>query len=113
MVNNNYKNTMDNYYWNVNRKDKARSDMMGGLFGIATAAAGNAGKAAAFSDRRLKRNIERVGTMASGLPLYEYEYIWGGPRQVGVMGDEVLAVRPDAVSVIDGFLAVDYAALGD
>jgi hypothetical protein len=113
LVSSNYKNAMDNYYWNINRQDKARSDMMGGLFGIATAAAGNAGKAAAMSDRRLKRNIERVATLANGLPVYEFDYIWGGPRQTGVMADEVLHVRPDAVSVIDGFLAVDYGALGD
>ena len=36
------------------------------------------------SDVRLKKNITRVGVSASGLPIYSFQYIWGGPTVVGV-----------------------------
>lgn len=64
-----------------------------------------------FSDRRLKRNIRRVGTHPCGVPLYEFEYIWGGARRIGVMADEVLRVNPAAVGERAGYLTVNYAAL--
>ena len=108
LVQNNYAQQMAQWNAQNQQRQSQNNAMMGGLFGIGAAAA-----PFMFSDRRLKRNIERVGTMQNGLPLYQFDYIWGGPRQTGVMGDEVLAVRPDAVSVVDGFLAVDYSALGD
>jgi DNA-binding transcriptional MerR regulator len=62
-----------------------------------------AGKAAMMSDRRLKRNIRRVGTV-NGYPWYTFEYIWGVPGQ-GVMADEVPA---EFTIDIAGYKAVDY-----
>jgi len=68
--------------------------------------------AAMASDRRLKTNVERVGELPDGLSLYAYDYVWGGPRQVGVMADEVAALRPDALGpIIFGFATVNYGAL--
>lgn len=67
------------------------------------------------SDRRLKKNVKRVGTdERTGLPLYEFQYRDGdGTTHVGVMADEVMAVRPDAViRMPSGHLAVNYGALG-
>lgn len=64
-----------------------------------------------FSDRRLKTDIKRVGQTDDGLPIYTYRYKIGGPVQMGVMADEVEAVNSDAVSVVDGFKAVDYGAI--
>ena len=64
-----------------------------------------------YSDRRLKTNVRRIGTRDDGLGVYEFEYIWGGPKRVGVMADEVARVRPDAVVRIGEFHAVDYAKL--
>jgi|688.fasta_scaffold30662_15 hypothetical protein len=100
---------------NVNRQ--IFGDVLGALktggeafkaFGGGTAAAGGSG-AAAFSDQRLKKNVKRIGTRKDGLGVYEFDYIWGGARQIGLMAQEVQAVYPDAVSEIDGFLAVDYS----
>lgn len=66
-----------------------------------------------YSDRRLKTGIVRIGTHASGVGIYEYEYVWGGGRQVGVMADEIEQVLPAAVTVgRDGFKSVNYAMLG-
>jgi hypothetical protein len=70
--------------------------------------------AAAFaaSDIRVKTNIERVGELASGLPVYEFDYVWGGPRQIGVMAQDVMQVFPDAVAEHpEGYLMVDYGAI--
>jgi hypothetical protein len=90
--------------------DQSRNDAasMNALLG----AAGTIGSAGITkSDRRLKSNIVRIGTTPKGLPWYEYDL--DGRRQQGVMADEVLRVRPDAVHVhADGYLMVDYAKVG-
>lgn len=65
-----------------------------------------------FSDRRLKRNVVRVGERADGLGVYQWDYVWGGPRMTGVMADEVRRKYPRAVTRINGYDAVNYAALG-
>jgi outer membrane protein OmpA-like peptidoglycan-associated protein len=66
-----------------------------------------------WSDRRLKRNIVRVGQSASGLPLYRFQYIWGGPEFVGVMAQDLITLRPDALILDDsGYFRVDYDKLG-
>lgn len=79
-------------------------------FGSALGALGGAG-IMAFSDRRLKRDVRRIGTGAHGLPVYSWSYLWGEPG-AGYMADEVAAVAPHAVHVgPGGFAMVDYGAL--
>ena len=64
----------------------------------------------AFSDRRLKSNIVRLGTHPIGVGIYEYD-IFGG-RQIGVMAQELMEVMPEAVHQHpSGFLMVDYGRL--
>jgi len=64
-----------------------------------------------WSDRRLKRDVMRIGTGRYGLPLYVWRYVWGGSG-IGYMADEVTLVRPDAVRIgADGFARVNYGAL--
>ena len=63
----------------------------------------------AWSDRRLKRDIVRIG-QRNGLPLYVWRYVWG-TLGIGHMADEVRKVRPDAVHRVNGYDAVDYGAL--
>ena len=74
--------------------------MLGGQLG--------SGLGSAFSDERLKTNIKRIGTHPVGVGIYEYDYIWGGGKQVGVMAQELEKVRPDAVFEVNGFKAVNY-----
>ena len=62
-----------------------------------------------FSDRRLKHNIVKIGTRPDGLGVYEFEYIWGGGRQIGLMAQEVQGVYPDAVGEAGGYLTVNYS----
>jgi len=62
-----------------------------------------------FSDRRLKKNIKQISTRPDGLNVYEFDYIWGGGRQVGLMAQEVQTIYPSAVSESGGYLMVDYS----
>lgn len=97
----------------------AGNALTGGLFGGAAAGAGLTGigtvpaalMAGIPSDRRLKRNIQRIGKADNGLSIYSYTYIWGGPTQLGYMADEVEKVAPHAVGEIDGFKTVNYGAI--
>jgi hypothetical protein len=60
------------------------------------------------SDRRLKRNIRRIGATPGGQAWYEFDYIWGQHAQ-GVMADES---PPEAVAVgANGFMMVDYSRI--
>ncbi|MCW2112473.1 tail fiber domain-containing protein [Bradyrhizobium elkanii] len=97
----------------------ANNATMGGLFGLGGTLGGSllqgigkaGGMASFFSDRRLKSDVVRIGTLESGLPLYEYTIF--GSRQRGVMADEAEVLFPDAVFTHpSGFKMVDYAALG-
>ncbi|MEP1585508.1 MAG: tail fiber domain-containing protein [Tateyamaria sp.] len=75
----------------------------------ATAAAGNVG----VSDANLKTDIQKIGTTAYGLPLYNFRYIGGDQLFEGVMAQDVLKVVPEAVvQSAYGFYAVDYGMLG-
>lgn len=84
-------------------------------WGTAIGAVGG-GIAGAFSDRRLKADIEPTGEhLESGIPLYRYRYLWDAPRtrRVGVMADDVRRVSPGSVwTDPSGFDAVDYEAIG-
>ena len=64
-----------------------------------------------FSDRRLKRNLLHLGDDPRGFGWYEFEYVWGGGRHVGVMAQEVESIIPAAVTEIAGFKAINYAML--
>lgn len=84
--------------------------------GSAIAGAGSLAKgigslASLFSDRRLKSNIAKVGE-ENGFNIYEFNYTGQPQRYRGVMAQEVLETRPDAVTYVDGYLAVNYSAIG-
>lgn len=65
------------------------------------------------SDRRLKEDITDVGTTVYGLRLYRFRYRDREGIYEGVMADDVVRVKPSAVSYgEDGFLRVDYRSLG-
>jgi hypothetical protein len=61
-----------------------------------------------ISDRRLKKNVARLGTRSDGLGVYEFEYIWGGGRQIGLMAQEVVNIYPEAIGESGGYMTVDY-----
>lgn len=100
IINQGYQNQLGAY--------NAQMNAQGGLLG-SLANLGAAG-ITRYSDRRLKRNIEYSHSDANGLRWYHYDYVWGGPRQLGVMADEAPA---HAVSIDphSGFAMVHYGLL--
>jgi hypothetical protein len=94
-----------NWQAEVQANSAANSALFGALGSIAGAGMFK------WSDRRLKRDIEAVGTGAHGLTTYQFRYHWDDTLHLGYMADEVQAVRPDAVTEVAGYLAVDYSAL--
>lgn len=91
---------------NAQAKAQASSGLMSGLFSL--------GSAALMSDRRVKTDIRRVGTLDNGVPVYSYRYTTGGPHMIGVMAQELAETRPDlVVDMGGGLLGVDYAGLAE
>jgi hypothetical protein len=91
-----------------NAKAAAQAQMTSSLIG----AGGALGGAAIASDRRLKKNIKRIGTHVLGIGLYTWDYLWGEPFS-GVMADEVEQVMPEAIVMHpSGFKMVNYSMLG-
>jgi hypothetical protein len=63
-----------------------------------------------MSDRRAKEDIERVGELRNGLPVYVFRYKGDGTPQIGLMADDVEQLHPEAVAMgSDGYKRVDYA----
>jgi hypothetical protein len=97
-----------------------------GIGGLATAgmgafmgggSGGGAGGGAATSDRRLKKDIEKLEVDDNGLTLYAFRYLWeitapGREKHVGYMAQEVQQLYPEAIiEGADGYFAVDYAKI--
>lgn len=62
-----------------------------------TAPAATTVASTAASDRRLKRDIFKIGELASGIPFYIFKYKGYEGWHVGVIADEVVGVIPEAV----------------
>ena len=97
-----------------NAQQAGSNSMMGGLFSLGAAGLmAPAGTFSAFSDRRLKRNIVKIGEYLNGLAKYSFTYIWG-EKAIGAMADEVEKLIPEAVMTHpSGYKMVDYAMVGE
>ncbi|WP_412549917.1 hypothetical protein [Sinorhizobium medicae] len=57
----------------------------------------------------MKRDIARLAELANGLGVYHFRYLWSDDVFVGVVVQEALGVRPEAVVTgQDGFIRVIY-----
>jgi hypothetical protein len=82
--------------------------------GSGASSAGGSSAGSAYSDIRLKHNIELIETRDDELKIYAFNYVWSDVAWVGVMAQDLLqqpqfahAVRMDA----DGFYSVDYSKI--
>lgn len=97
--------------WNAdlyNAKAAQAGNLQQGLFGL-----GSAGIMGGMmmSDRRLKSNIQRIGTHPLGIGWYEYDI--DGRHEQGVMAQELMDVKPEAVALYaDGYYRVNYDLIG-
>jgi hypothetical protein len=106
LINQNFAQQQQNYQTAQN----AWSSTMGGLLGL--------GAGAIKSDRRAKKNIDKIGTVFAAteagdrqkLPVYEWEYKKGegdSARHVGPMAQDVERIDPQAVRDINGRKHID------
>lgn len=87
---------------NYQARMQQRQAGLQGLFQLGSAAM------TAFSDVRLKENIERVGEYGP-IGVYEFNYLWSPERVRGLMAQEVLEHIPHAVTAHEsGYLMVNY-----
>lgn len=102
-------NVYNSYNAQVNAANQKRAQGQAGInniFGLA----GSLGSSAIMSDRRMKKDIERVGTWSNGLPVYTFVYK-NDPSNtvnVGFMADEVEKIHPMAVREFFGIKHVYY-----
>ena len=98
----------------MNANAATNQALIGGLSNVVSAGVGNMNQPAPTgggSDRRLKKNINKIGKSPSGLNMYSFEYKdskYGKGLFQGVMSDEI---PQEAVSVKDGYDRVDYSML--
>jgi len=65
-----------------------------------------------LSDRRAKKDIKKLGSMAKGVGIYSYTYKGDDKPQIGVMAQEAEKVVPSAVRTRpDGYKEVNYPRL--
>jgi hypothetical protein len=93
----------------VSNNYNQRTAQYGANMGALGQLGGSALAAYMLSDRRAKENIERVGELDNGLPVYAYNYKSGGPTHIGLMAQDVEKKNPEAVGRIFGMKGVDYA----
>lgn len=94
------------------------SGLVGGgaaaMTGGAAGAGGAGGILKAFSDARLKTNIEPVGPRVDGLQAYSFLWRHSGKPDVGFMAQDVERTHPEFVGETrEGIKYVDYAAASD
>jgi hypothetical protein len=86
------------------------------LYGMRSGGGGGTGN----SDIRMKQNIEAIGWLPNGLPVYSWDYkpefkddkYGGHGKFVGVMAQDVEKLIPDAVITrFDGFKMVNYTKI--
>lgn len=100
IYNQGYQNQLAAY----NARLNAQNGFLGGLANLGAAGITR------YSDRRLKQNIEYSHTDANGLRWYAFDYVWGGPRQLGVMADEA-PTHAVSIDPHSGFAMVRYDLL--
>ena len=85
--------------------------------GFGSLISGGLAAAKLFSDSRLKSNIKQAGTRNGH---HWYTWTWNDEAATmglfgddeGVMAHEVADIKPEAIRLNDGYLTVDYSALG-
>jgi hypothetical protein len=88
----------------------------GNMMGLGQLGLGIGSLALAFSDRRLKQNIKKIGEV-KGHNWYSWDWNVVGNKMglagscEGVLADEVFETRPDAILMKDNFMMVNYTRL--
>lgn len=99
-----------NQFMNMqNANMQARASQQNGMMGALGQIGSTAVPFMMASDVRVKTDIQKVGKLDNGLPIYLYRYKSGGPFHIGVMAQEVEQTKPHAVHESEGIKFVNYA----
>lgn len=90
---------------------QAKNAASQGAWGTLIGAGTKLGAAFLGSDRRIKENIRYVGER-NGHRMYVFTYKGEKQFYEGVMAQDVIKYKPEAVKDIDGVMHVDYSQLG-
>jgi hypothetical protein len=109
IVQNNYNQAVSQY----NTQQQAQAQMMGSIFGgLGTIGGGLAGAIPFPSDVRLKYDIRQIGVLLNGIKTYAFKYIGETLQRFGVMAQDVIGIRPEAVTIMpSGYMAVNYGRI--
>lgn len=104
-------NNLTSLYTNQGNIDAANSNAQNNstLNGISNLA--NLGASIySLSDIRFKHDVERVGSLSNGLPVYRFKYNGDDEERIGVMAQDVERVIPEAVIEQNGVKYVNLEA---
>jgi len=76
------------------------SQIMGGVGAI--------GSIYGASDKRVKENIEAVGSLNDGQTIYRYNFKGSPKTEIGLLAQEVEGRKPDSVAQVNGLKMVNY-----
>jgi hypothetical protein len=101
------------YQYQTSLANSQNNQLFGGLFGLGSSLLGNAAPIiGAFSDRRDKTDIKRLGkAKKTGLPMYAYRYKGDPksyPKAVGPMAQDVERKYPGSTTEIDGHKVIGF-----
>lgn len=77
--------------------------------------AGSGPRSGVLADSRLERDATLVATLANGIRIYSFKFLFDDKVRVGVVAQELLEradTRGAVLTMPNGLLGVDYAALG-
>ena len=83
------------------------------LFSQILGGVGAIGSISGPSDKRVKENIEAVGTLNDGQTVYRYNFKGDPKTQIGLLAQEVEEQKPGAVTQVKGLKMVDYKGATD
>jgi len=92
------------------------NQMASNMMGMANLGIQAYGAGINFSDRRLKKNLEKIGEV-NGHNWYMWDWnivankMGLDGKSEGVLADELVITNPDCIGIKDGFMFVDYAKL--
>jgi hypothetical protein len=88
--------------------------LMGNILGGASGTVGILSAMGAFSDKRMKENIEEVGKLKDGQTVYRYNFKGSPKTEIGLLAQNVARRKPSAVGRHPvGMLMVDYKSATD
>ena len=82
--------------------------------GSGASTAGGSSPGSAYSDARLKHNIELIETRDDELKIYAFNYVWSDVRWIGVIAQDLLQQSQFSHAVkleSNGFYSVDYSKI--